>query len=409
MSRFSYKAYDPDGRLIRGAVSAESRETALDMLHKKGVIPLELATSFRDHVDTPWWKKEIWSGNGIATKSLAVLFRELATLVAADLPVDQALRIVALQPSIPSRLRDRLKIILNGIVEGQSLSACLDQQGSAFPDFVRASIRAGEKSGRLAEALSDLAAFLEHSTTVRDRLTTALIYPCILVVMALLAAGVIIFFLTPTVVPLLRDAGAELPAVVSALDLAQNFLSQNWAITLLTLVSLIGVCAIILRLPGPRRALGKTALGVPGIGRLIQDHQTALFTRTLATMTASDVSLVDGVRISGQVVQNPVFAEAAKQIGSDLEQGVTLHTAMAAAQCFPELAVRLVEIGETTGQLDAMLARAAGILETSVKNRIERVAVLLTPLLTIIIGLVIGWLILSVMSALFSVNTLVGI
>lgn len=409
MNKFAYKAYDKKGRLMSGMITADTRESALERLHDRDVVPLELDHARSDSQPLPWWKQEVFSSGRISQKSLALIFRELSTLIAADIPVDQSLQITSLHTSLSTDVRQRLRKLHDGVVEGQSLSSCLAAQGNAFPDLILASVRAGETSGRLSETLGELAALLEHSVEVRQRITTSLIYPCVLIVMALIAVGVIVFFLAPTVVPLLRDAGAEVPGVISMLHAIQQSVSNNWATTLVATLASIGLFAALFHAPGSRRLLGKIALNLPGVGKLIADNQAALFTRTLSTMTASDVPLLDAVSAAGRVVHNPVFSDAADRIHDYLKEGTSLTDAMTLAGCYPELVLRLVAIGETTGQLDQMLARGAGILETSVKLRLERITVLLTPALTIFIGCVIGWLIISVMNALYSVNTLVGI
>lgn len=409
MKQFSYKAYGSRGSLINGKVAAETREGALHKLHGQGVVPIELVNATEFGQDIPWWNRDISFSDRIANKHLVSVFRELATLLAADIRIDDALRITALQPGLPKRVKSALTTINKQITEGQSFSECLRQQKNAFPRIVLASIRAGELSGRLPETISGLAKYLENTVALRDRLTTALLYPCVLVVMAIAAVSVVIFFLVPAIRPLLVDSGNEIPLVIEAMHDVNQAVTGNGLTGILILLATVALLAVLSRVPQVKYAISKSLLSLPVAGPLIKQIQSARFCRTLSLMIGSDVNLLDAVDMAHDGIQNPVFSEAAAEIRSGLETGQPLKVAMNKAKLFPDVAVRLVEMGEETGKLDTMLLRAAEILEGSVEKRVNRMTVLLTPTITILIGLFVGWLIITVMSSILTATDLVGL
>ena len=411
MSRFRYRAYDKQGVLKEGEIEARSRETALEALHQRGEFPLDVTGD-----DSParpaqkWWDRDISFGDGaLPLAGLTIFTRELATLVKADLTLDEALRIVSLQPLIPRKIKSATLGILDSVRQGDSLSGALAARGKEFPEYYWRLVQAGEASGSLGDVLDDLAQFLERSSEVRTQVGSALLYPAVLLVAAGGALAVILTVLIPTIVPLFKDAGASLPGTLQFLVNAQSFISRNWIAVLIALAAALVLLTLSLRTAGLRTILHRAFLRIPIVGGMISNRETARFARTLATMTHSGVPMLEAVRISGSVLQNQAFATAVANAGQALQEGGTLSQPLLQSGLFSELSMRLIAVGEQTGQLETMLMRVAQVYEATLQRQLGRLMSLLTPVLTLVIGGLVGGLILSVMSAILKINELAGL
>jgi general secretion pathway protein F len=411
MPRFHFRAYDQHGALTEGQIDSRSRERALEALHLRGQFPLDLVADETAAVLTPhWWQREITLGDGsLPMTGLTLFSRELATLIKADLPIDESLRIVSMQPLMPRRIKAATLGILDAVRQGQSLSGALAARGKEFPEYYWRLIQAGEASGSVGEVLDDLSTFLERSTEVRTQVGSALLYPAVLLVAAMGALTVILTVLLPTVVPLFKDAGAPLPVTIKFLVDAQGVVARNWVLALSMLVALIAAGIVSMRHSGLRLRIDRALLRVPIVGGLIANRETSRFARTLATMSHNGVPMLEAVRISGSVLQNRAFAQAVANAGQVLQEGGTLSSPLVQSGLFSELSMRLVAVGEQTGQLEPMLMRVAHVYEVTLQRQLSRLMSLLTPVLTLIIGGLVGGLILSVMSAILKVNELAGL
>ena len=411
MPQFRYRAYDKQGALKEDAIEARSRETALEALHQRGLFPLDVTgTDGPAPTAQKWWDRDISFGDGsLPLAGLTVFTRELATLIKADLTLDDALRIVSLQPLIPRKIKAATLSILDAVRQGDSLSGALAARGKEFPEYYWRLIQAGEASGSLGDVLDDLSQFLERSSEVRTQVGSALLYPAVLLVAAMGALTVILTVLIPTIVPLFSDAGAKLPWSLQVLVDAQSFVGRNWIAILLLLALAIVLMTLGLRNAGVRTILHRAFLKIPIVGSLISDRETARFARTLSTMTHSGVPMLEAVRISGSVLQNQAFAQAVANAGQVLQEGGTLSQPLLQSGLFSELSMRLITVGEQTGQLEGMLMRVAQVYEATLARQLARLMSLLTPVLTLVIGGLVGGLILSVMNALLAMNDLAGL
>ncbi len=411
MSRFRFTAYDQHGALKEGEIEARSRERALETLHQRGQYPIDLVSDDAAGAPTKrWWEREITLGNGALPLTGLMLFtRELATLIKADLPIDESLRIVSLQPLMPRRIKAATLGVLEAIRQGQSLSSALAARGPEFPEYFWRLIQAGEASGSLGDVLDDLSTFLERSNEVRTQVGSALLYPAVLLVAAGCAIVVVLTVLLPTVVPLFKDAGAPLPVTIKFLVDAQDFVTRNWLTTLIAMAALTMIGAVSLRRPELRLLIDRGLLKIPVVGGLIANRETSRFARTLSTLSHNGVPLLEAVRIAGSVMQNRAFSLAVANAGQVLQEGGSLSSPLVQSGLFSELSMRLIAVGEQTGQLEAMLMRVAQVYESTLQRQLSRLMSLLTPVLTLVIGGLVGGLILSVMSAILKVNELAGL
>ena len=267
-------------------------------------------------------------------------------------------------------------------------------------------VQAGQTSGKLGDVLDNVTVYLERSAEVRANVITASLYPMILIIAAGIAVGVIMTVLLPAIVPLLKDAGADLPLIVRVLDGLRDLVIGHWSVVLVAAVAVIFLALAMRSNQSVRRVASSLALRIPIVNGLITGRETARFSRTLATLMRSGVPMLEAIRISGSVIKNFAFRSAIDNVGEQVRQGATLSQPLIDSGLFPELAVRIIAVGEQTGQLEIMLIRVADIFETTLQRRLERLTGLMTPILTLVIGLLVGWLIVSVMGALLSINQL---
>jgi general secretion pathway protein F len=405
MPRFSYTAYDDRGARAAGVIEAETREAAVEALFRQGRYPLDLAEGGR--IAAPrWWERDIVLSGASLGRGLALLTRELATLVKADLPVDEALRIAHVQPLMPGRVRQTIARVLGRVLEGASLSEAFQAEGRAFPAYYVHVVRAGEAAGTLGQTLDELAGFLERSAEFRSRIGAALLYPAMLMLAAVAAIAVIMAVLIPTIAPLFTDAGVEPPFIIGFLLGAQAALAAHWLLGVTVVAAATVGLVALSRSACWRLWRDRQLLRMPLVAGLVENGQTAIMTRTLATLLRNGVPMLQALQIAGDVLSNHAMAGALRACAAEVKEGATLSGALGRAGLFPELALRLTAVGEQTGQLDAMLDRVGSIYELALQRQLGRLTSLLTPILTLAMGALVGGLLLSVMGAIASVNDL---
>jgi general secretion pathway protein F len=409
MPRFSYTAYDDRGARAAGMIEAETREAAVEALFRQGRYPLDLVEGGR--IAAPrWWEREILLSGGAPSRGLALLTRELATLVKADLAVDEALRIAQVQPLMPGRVRQTIARVLGRVLEGASLSEAFQAEGQAggraFPAYYVHVVRAGEAAGTLGQTLEELAGFLERSAELRGRIGSALLYPAMLMVAAVVAVAVIMSVLIPTIAPLFTDAGVEPPFIIGFLLGLQGATASHWPLALAAVAAAAVGFLVLSRNASWRLWRDRQLLRLPLVAGLVENGQTAIVARTLATLLRNGVPMLQALEIAGDVLSNRAMAAALRASAAEVKEGAALSGALARAGLFPELALRLTAVGEQTGQLDAMLDRVGSIYEQALQRQLGRLTNLLTPVLTLAMGALVGGLLLSVMGAIASVNDL---
>lgn len=405
MPRFNYRAYDSRGAATEGELVAATREAALQVIHARGEMAIEIVEG-GPAPPVPWWRRDLLGSRPLPLPQLAAFARELATLVKAEIPIDEALRIVAMQPLIGSRARSVAGRLLAGVVEGRSLSEALAAADGAFPDYLVRLVETGERSGQLGSVLDETASFLERAGEARSRIGSALLYPAILLAAAGVTLAIVVGVLIPTMIPIYEEAGTPPPAIVAFLAEAGRLAGRWWAPALAVALSATVALALLARLPRVRTGLDLALLRLPVVGRLVVRRDTARLARTLATLTRNGVPLVPALETAAGALGSALFRADVRAAAAGLAEGRSLTALLAASGRLPELALRLIAAGEQSGQLDAMLVRVAEIHERSLEADLQRLTSLLTPVLTIVIGLVVGGLVVSVVGALAGINDL---
>lgn len=404
MAQFSYTAYEPSGRRVTGEIEAPSRTTALEVLASQGCYPsaLDEPRTARAH----WARRDLFGDRTLSVQNLGSLTRELASLLHAGLPVDECLRLIALQPMLPTKVQRTVRALEASVAAGQSLSASMAAQGAAFPEFYWRLVHASETSGALDTALEELATYLEATASMRSRLVSALIYPAILLVAAVIALGVVAGLLIPALAPLFEEARVPPPALISVIAAVEIFVRAYWAWFLLVGAGIAIAGVFLMASNAAKLAFHRGLLRVPVVGSIIERRETGRLARTLGTLIKGGVPLVEATHIAASVMTNRAMADKIEAASQEIREGGILSEPLSRSGLFSQLFVRLVALGEQSGQLEAMLFRAANIYDGTLGLQLQRLIGLITPVVTVVIGGAVGVLILSVMSALMSINEL---
>ncbi|WP_316205376.1 type II secretion system F family protein [Bradyrhizobium sp. SZCCHNS3004] len=405
MPRFRYRAYGTDGSFAEGTIEAASADAASATLWTQGLSPFEMQVA--SGAGTAWWNREITFGNGAARADLLAFTREFATLCAADIPMDDALRIVQTQASAV-RLRSLVEALLADVLNGRPLSEAMQGQPRIFPADYVAVARAGESGGRLAQVLTDLAELLERRAEIRARVQSALIYPSMLIVLSLATLAIIVGGVIPSMAPIFTQSGKPLPLSIQLMLALEAHWLEIVAGSLATLLAGGAIIAFVLADPDRRRRLDRLALRLPLLGGFLLQQDTARFARTLGTMLMAGVPLIAATRSASDVVGNRHLRAGMEQAIERIQQGTALHRALRNEVALPAVALQMIAVGEEAGKLDRMLLRVAQMLEKQLQTSVDRFMAALTPAMTVGIAFIIGALIMPVMTAVLSINDLAG-
>jgi general secretion pathway protein F len=403
MPTFKYRAYGARGEFAEGSLDTASLESARDTLWRDGLIPFEMHQA--DGVESNWWRWRIFSGERLSQADFSSFTREFATLNSADIPLDDTLRILVEQAT-SSKIRSLARELLADVLNGSTLSDAFNRRANIFPaDYVSA-VRAGELGGTLAQVLEEMASLQERRMELHARVKSALLYPSILIVLAMVSLAVVANALVPSIVPILLDSGKALPAAIQFIVIAQANLTE-----IVTGAVGVGCSAIVLflwawRRPDARLAVDRRIIKLPVIGSFVLRQDTARFARTLGSLARSGVPLLQAATSARGVVVNHYLGAALDRAVDMVREGRSLHQALQSQAVLPSIAVRMISVGEEAGKLEQMLLRVAVMFEMQAQRSIERFMTILTPLLTIGIAILVGSLISAVMGAILNISSL---
>ncbi len=407
MPDFAFHAIDPQGREKRGRIAAANDAAARDRLQQQRLYVVKvtpasgMAESAKSGFSLPTRQRRL------NQKQLTLFTRQLSSLTQVS-PLEEALRTIERQ-SEKEHVRAILKETHAGVLEGQRLSEAMRKQPKSFPPLYTAMIAAGESSGALPEIMERLAALMERQAEIRGKLLSALSYPIVLTVVAILVVVGLMVSVVPRVVEQFDDVDQQLPWITRAVMGISNFLAEYWLYILLGLGLLALLFMLALRREAFRLAVDRFLLGLPFVGRLIRDLNAARMARTLATMVASRLPLLEGLKLTRNVVPNRVLRAANDEMVERVRSGGSLSGAMRAAGVFPPLLVYLAASGESAGQLDIMLSRAADYLEREFDNFTSTALSMLEPLIIVVMGGIVAMIILSILLPILQLQNLTGI
>jgi general secretion pathway protein F len=405
MPEFSYHAIDPDGRERLGRISAANDDLAREALASKklyivSVAPAEVRISAFANLPLKRQPR-------LNAKQLTLFTRQLSSLAQVS-PLEEALRTISRQ-SEQQHVRHILTAVHTGVVEGQRLSDAMRRESDSFPPLYRAMIAAGEGAGTLPLITERLAVLLERQAEMRGKLIGALAYPAILSLVAILVVMGLMVSVVPRVVEQFDNVDQQLPLITQVVIGISAFLaSYYWVLIILALMGAL-IFMQAMKQPAFRLAVDRNILRIPVIGKLLRNLHAARMARTLATMVASRLPLLEGLRLTGGTIRNKVLSAANDEIVEAVRSGGSLSGAMRASGVFPPLLVYLTASGESAGQLDIMLERAAEYLEREFDTFTSTALSLLEPLIIVAMGGVVAVIILAILLPILQLQNLTGL
>jgi len=400
MPAFAYKAYDANGRLRSGRIEARGRERAVADLRADGLRVFSIAPAAAGGL--PFWKRDLFGRDRIADPARIAFLKEFGTLLEAGLTVDQGLRLVQRQASVA--MRPVLTDLLERVVAGASLSKAMAAHPQAFPRDMIDAVRAGEATGTLVDVIASLTASLERRDAVRRHLSSAMVYPSLLLLMAIGTLAMVIGVLVPALAPMFEGAGREPPFAIRAAQALGDTLAAWWPHILVGLVLLATLVARAWGKPAFAAARSRWALRIPLVREIVVGAEFGRLCRVLGTLLNASVPIPEAVAATRPLARNHLFREALAQASRRLTEGASLASGLAALKTYAPSTLNLIASGEQVNRLGPVLIHAAEMHETQTRERIDRLLALLTPLVTVTLGGLIGGLIMSVMGAILSVG-----
>ncbi len=401
MPLFTYKVVNSLGETEEGIRDAVDEQLLIAALQSEGYIPIRVAPA----------NSRSFLGLGakqskLSQKDIALLTGELATLLESGLPLDKSLLVLMDLTEDNERLSKLIARVLDKVKGGASLADALEQQAGIFSKFYLNMIRAGEAGGSLDDVLKRMSDYLERSQELKDTVSTALIYPAILLVMSLASLFVMLTFVVPQFTEMFESAGKALPVSTQIVVGLANWLQSYWWALLAGIISISSYMKFQLADPIRKKVWDGRFLKLPLAGTIITNKETANISRTLGTLLGNGVSILSALVIVRETVDNLVLAAAIADAEEQLKQGKHLSDALLEKRLFPKMAMQMIKMGEETGRLEEMLLRVATIYDKQLRVAIQRLLAFLEPALIITLGLMIAGIIVSILLAILSVNDL---
>ncbi len=404
MSAFEFTALDARGRTAKGVEEGESAREVRDRLRERGLTPLSVDALQSEGKASH--RALVSASRGVGSADLTLATRQLATLLKAALPVEEALNAVSQQTDC-KRLRIILLSVRARVLEGRSLAAALGDYASLFSDLYRETVAAGESSGQLDRVLERLADYLEKSRKLQAGVGLALIYPAVVVFFSILVAGALVTYVVPEVTQVFEDFGQELPPLTQGLIALSDFLRHHGGWLLLGLVALWFFWRWLLKKEDFRRRIHWVLLRLPLTSALVRGINTARFARTLGILSGSGVPILEGLAIAGRGVANLPMREAVVMAAERVREGGSLHQALGESRIFSPMVVHLIASGEASGNLANMLDRAAEAQEQEVETLVGVLTGLLEPLLILFMGGMVLTIVVAILLPIFDLNQLI--
>jgi len=405
MPLFQYKAVTPAGEVLEGVMEAPARSGVIERLRDMGYTPIRAFEAGAGDASAPLTERRPAGGllrRGVGPDEVGVVTQELSTLLGSGLPLDRSLEILVGLAENP-QVAELLSKVRNEVRGGASLSKALDAQGAVFSRFYVNMVRAGEAGGALADVLARLSEFMQRSKELRETVKSALIYPAILVSVAVVSVVILLGVVVPQFEPIFAQSGKALPWITALVLGAGALMRGYWWALVLGAVALVLVVSRRLRAPETKLAWDRVVLGLPVVGDLAAKVEMARLARTLGTLLRNGVSLVNALPIARETMGNTYLAAGLAEVGRELKTGRGFARPLMEARRFPAFAVHMIQVGEETGRLDRMLIEVADVYDREVARAVKRALALLEPAMILFLTLVVGGVILSILAAMLSV------
>jgi general secretion pathway protein F len=406
MTRFRYRAVNAAGDLVEGEIDGHDQGAVIEQLRHQGHMPLATEPVVAGAADMGsalqrWLRQPLFGHGRVGRRDVAMITRQLATMLDAGLTIDQTLRfLVDLADS--QATRELLTDLLDRVQGGSTLADACGEHEDVFTRAYVSLVRAGEAGGSLDEVLARLADYLDNAERLAEQVKSALVYPIILLVTAGLSIVVLLTVVVPQFTPLFENAAAELPTLTRVVVAAGDFMQRSWWLLLVAALALWWLGRRLMQRPDSRARIDRWLLKVPLLGGLLTRIDTARLARTLGTLLANGVPILNALSIATQTIGNAALREALGETATAVKEGKGVADPLARTRRFPPLAVRLIAVGERSGHLEAMLLKIADIYDGEVRSTVDRLMSLLVPVLTLVLGAIIATIIGAVMMAILS-------
>lgn len=401
---FRYKAVGAEGKTVEGEMEARGQAAVIERLQTMGYVPIR-ADEVNAARDDRSMRRPLFGSRRVSQAQVAILTQELATLLRARLPLDRALEIL-IELSPDASVKRLVTRIREKVHDGATLSTAMEAQKGVFSRLYLNMVRAGEAGGAVDIVLTRLAEYMERARELRDTVTSALIYPAILLGVAGLSVIILLIFVVPQFQQLFEDAGQALPFATEVVVTLGEWLRGYWWLLLGALVAVGYYLHKQFSQPSSRYRWDHRLLKAPLLGELITKLEVARFSRTLGTLMVNGVPLLTALAIVKETLSNQVLAQSMGNVSESLKQGRGLAQPLMEISHFPRLAVHMIRVGEETGHLEEMLIQVADVYDKEVRSAIKRLLALLEPALILGLGVIIAAIIMSILVAILSVNEL---
>lgn len=407
MPAFEFKALDRKGKQQKGVLEADTARHARGLLREQKLMPLELVAVVEKEAKSPVSRGKKLFKQSVSVSELALLTRQIATLVAAGLPVEEVLKAVG-QQCEKDRLASMVMAVRSRVVEGYSLADSMAEFPHIFDDLYRAMVASGEKSGHLEVVLNRLADYTERRQQLKSKLTQAMIYPSVLTVVAISVIAILLAAVVPQVVGQFEHMGQELPWTTELLIASSDFIRQFGLLVVGVIIGIFIVINRLLKQADNRMKYDTLLLKLPVIGRVSRGLNTARFARTLSILSASSVPLLDAMRIASEVLINVKVRDAVEDATARVREGTSLGSALANTKLFPPMMLYMITSGEKSGQLEQMLERAADNQDREFESNVNIALGVFEPMLVVSMAAVVLFIVLAILQPILALNNMIS-
>ncbi|MDE1464998.1 type II secretion system inner membrane protein GspF [Spartinivicinus poritis] len=407
MAVYEFVALDAKGKQQKGTLEADSARQVRQMLREKRMSPLDVELVAQKQKQASSKAGGGLFSRSISTSDLSMVIRQLATLIQAALPIEEALRAVAEQQE-KQKIKKIFQAVRSKVLEGYTLAQSMESFPGVFPSMYCATVAAGEHAGFLDKVLNQLADYSESRQQSQQKIKMALVYPILLVVASIAIVSFLLGFVVPDIVKVFIDSGQELPALTQGLIDLSNLFQNYWYFMLLGVIGFIYITRVLLSKPPIKLRFHRGLLRVPLIGRFNRQMNTARFASTLSILTRSGVPLVEALKIATEVVSNLYIKASVGDVAQQVSEGLSLTKALEQTGHFSPMMMHMIASGEATGELDDMLERTALSQETDLENRMSVIVGLFEPLTLMLMGGIVLVIVLAILLPILNMNQLLN-
>jgi general secretion pathway protein F len=406
VTAYRYRALNAKGKIVKGVLEGDSERQVRATLRGRELRPVDVAEANKPQGGRSGLRP-LQLFTRVSVGDLALITRQLATLVDSNMPIDEALQAAA-QQSRNARIKGILLQVRSRVAEGHTLAYAMGEFPQVFNEMYCAMVKAGEHAGYLGPVLEQLADYTEQRQYTSQKLSNAMIYPFILTGVAVSVIALLMAFVVPKLVGIFAHTQKELPVLTQVLIISSDFVRDYGLWVLVAVVAMVLLFRQLLRDRGRRRRWHQLLLRLPGVSRLLTAVDTARFASTLSILMASGVPLLESLRIAGEVLTNLVLREQSAEVAERVQEGGSLNRAMQQSGRFPPMMVHMVASGEASGELETMLARSATNQERELEMTLTRAMALFEPLMVVVMGGLVLLIVLAILLPIFDLNTMVN-